>query len=103
MAEVAAHEKQLHDIQNQLEQYAENDPDKINSMSRLLLSQLHIPLHTAIVLIHACYLRHTRHVNMQSRRALCGISCFASTHLTGSLLKHCKPSQLGCLEPELRS
>ena len=40
LAEVATHEKQLQDIQNQLEQYAENDPDKINSMSRLLL--LHI-------------------------------------------------------------
>ncbi|KAL3163083.1 Meiotic nuclear division protein 1 [Trebouxia sp. C0010 RCD-2024] len=32
LAEVATHEKQLRDIQNQLEQYAENDPDKINSM-----------------------------------------------------------------------
>ena len=40
LAEVATHEKQLQDIQNKLEQYAENDPDKINSMSRLLLSHL---------------------------------------------------------------
>lgn len=36
LADVSAHEKELRDIQNQLEQYAENDPDKINSMSRLL-------------------------------------------------------------------
>lgn len=42
LTEVATHEKQLQDIQNQLEQYAENDPDKINSMSRLLL--LHMPI-----------------------------------------------------------
>lgn len=42
LAEVGTHEKQLQDIQNKLEQYAENDPDKINSMSRLLLSHLRI-------------------------------------------------------------
>lgn len=41
LAEVATHEKQLQDIQNHLEQYAENDPDKINSMSRLLLPHMH--------------------------------------------------------------
>ncbi len=33
LSDVAKHEKELHDIQNQLDQYAENDPDKIKSMS----------------------------------------------------------------------
>jgi len=33
LSDVAKHEKELHDIQSQLDQYAENDPDKINSMS----------------------------------------------------------------------
>lgn len=32
LSDVAKHEKELHDIQNQLDQYAENDPDKIKSM-----------------------------------------------------------------------
>lgn len=40
LAEVETHEKQLQDIQNKLEQYAENDPEKIKSMSRSLLSRL---------------------------------------------------------------
>jgi len=33
LSDVAKHEKELHDIQNQLDQYAENDPDKIKSLS----------------------------------------------------------------------
>ncbi|DBA85129.1 TPA: Meiotic nuclear division protein 1 [Trebouxia sp. C0005] len=32
LSDVAKHEKELHDIQNQLDQYAENDPDKMKSM-----------------------------------------------------------------------
>ena len=32
LSAVTIHEKELQDIQNQLEQYAENDPDKIKSM-----------------------------------------------------------------------
>ena len=42
LAEVETHEKQLQDIQNKLEQYAENDPDKVNSMSKTLLSRLRV-------------------------------------------------------------
>ncbi|DBA94796.1 TPA: Meiotic nuclear division protein 1, variant 2 [Trebouxia sp. C0004] len=32
LSDVTKHEKELHNIQNQLDQYAENDPDKIKSM-----------------------------------------------------------------------
>ena len=35
-SDVSQHEKELQEIRSQLERYAENDPDKIKSMSKSL-------------------------------------------------------------------
>ena len=40
LSDVTRHEKELQDIQNQLEQYAESDPDKVKALSRCCLASL---------------------------------------------------------------
>ena len=64
LSDLTKHERELQDIQNQLEQYAESDPDKIKALSMLLFgsSDMLPSLHQHAFIAVACLLTVNRQI-----------------------------------------